>query len=268
MAVITRITTQKKHDDRFNIFLDRGNGEEFGFGVSADVLVAFALSKGKEIDEDGLKSIVFEEDVKLAFNLAVNFLSYRMRSVKEIEDYLRKKEMPPEVIGQAVRRLRHHRYIDDSEFAKMFVESRMRTSAKGPAVIQQELRKKGVAEADAVEALGGFSMEEQVRTAAAFAQKQAKRHRKKSNAEMKQSIRQTLAGKGFSREVVDAALNWAELEKNEEDEWQALEAEAEKARRKYKKYEGWEYEQRMKQHLYRKGFPFAMIERYLRDDSE
>ncbi|HET7616396.1 MAG TPA: RecX family transcriptional regulator, partial [Bacillales bacterium] len=137
MANITRITTQKKHKDRYNVFLDRGNGEEFGFGVSEDVLVAFTLGKGKEIDENELKSIIFEDEVKTAFNLAVRFLSYRMRTVKEITDYLQKKEAEPEVIEKVIGRLEHHQYIDDEEFAKSFVASRKRTSSKGPAVIRR-----------------------------------------------------------------------------------------------------------------------------------
>ncbi|HEU5139198.1 MAG TPA: recombination regulator RecX [Bacillales bacterium] len=263
MAVITRITVQKKNKSRFNIFLDRGHGEEFGFGVSEDVLVAFAISKGQEIDEAELKDIVFEDEIKVAFNLALNSLSYRMRSVKEIKDYLRKKETASEVIEKVLERLEHHQYVDDREFAKSFVRSRKRTSTKGPGAIYQELRQKGVAEGEIVSALEEYPQEEQMETAAKFAAKQARQHRKKSNTDMKRSIAQSLAGKGFDREVIDLALNEGELEKGDDEEWEALVLQAEKAHRRYNKYEGWEYEQRMKQYLYRKGFPFLMIDQYL-----
>ncbi|HEX7066436.1 MAG TPA: recombination regulator RecX [Bacillales bacterium] len=263
MAVITRIAVQKKNKGRFNIFLDRGHGEEFGFGVSEDVLVAFALSKGQEIDEAELKKIIFEDEIKVAFNLALNYLSYRMRSVKEIKDYLRKKETVPEVIDKVLERLEHHQYIDDREFAKSFVRSRKRSSTKGPGAIYQELRQKGVAEGEIMLALEEYPPEEQADTAVKFAAKQSRQHRKKSNADMKRSIAQTLAGKGFDREVIDLALNEAELEKDDDEEWDALVIQAEKAHRKYSKYEGWEYEQRMKQYLYRKGFPFSLIDQYL-----
>lgn len=265
MAVITRITTQKKNHGRFNIFLDRGNGEEFGFGAGEDVLVTFALGKGKEIDEDELKSIIFEDEVKTAFNLAVKFLSYRMRSVKEIKDYLHKKEMNPEAIPRVLERLEHHQYIDDTEFAKMFVRSRKRTSSKGPAVISRELYQKGVGPTEIEQALEGYPFAEQVETAANYAAKQAKQQRKKSSMEIKQDVMRTLMGKGFSRDVVEAALNEVVVEKGEDEEWQALVAQADKAQRKYQKYEGWEYERRMKQHLYRKGFPLSLIDRYLAD---
>lgn len=266
MAVITRISAQKKHKDRYNIYIDRGNGEEFGFGVSEDVLIGFALAKGKEIDENEWREILFEDQVKKAFNMAGNFLSYRMRSVKEIEDYLKKKEFDSEVIEQVIGRLKSHGYIDDEEFAKMFVDSRKRSSSKGPAAIKQELKKKGLSEGEMEKAINRFSEEEQIVAAASFAEKQAKRHRKKSNTEMKRSIMQTLAGKGFSRDVIEAALNEAKLVKDEDEEWEALKAEAEKASRRFRKYEGWEFEQRLKQHLYRKGFPFPFIEKYLREN--
>ncbi|HET7656962.1 MAG TPA: recombination regulator RecX [Bacillales bacterium] len=263
MAVITRISAQKKHKDRYNIYIDRGSGEEFGFGVSEDVLITFALAKGKEIDEVEWREILFEDEVKKAFNMAVNFLSYRMRSVNEIQEYLKKKEFADEVSAQVVERLKRLRYIDDEEFAKMFVESRKRSSSKGPVAIKQELKKKGVPEQETAEALDRFTEEEQIAAAVRSAEKLAKRHRKKSNADMKRSIMQTLVGKGFSRDVIEAALNQAELEKGEDEEWAALEAEAEKADRRFGKYEKWEYKQRMKQHLYRKGYPMPLIERYL-----
>lgn len=265
MAVITRISTQKKNNGRYNVFIDRGNGEEFGFGVSEDVLISYSLAKGKDINEAEWREILFEDSVKKAWNMAIHFLSYRMRSVKEIRDYLQKKEIESAVIDQVIDRLKNQRYIDDDEFAKMFVDSRKRSSTKGPLAIKRELKKKGISEQETAEALNRFSETEQIEAAAAFAEKQAKRHRKKSSADMKRSIMQALAGKGFSRDVIDAALSKAELEKSESEEWQALTTEAEKASRRFGKYEGWDFNQRLKQHLYRKGYPLPYIERYLRE---
>lgn len=48
MAIITKITTQQKNQDRFNIFMDygKGKGEEFAFSVDSDVLIKFQLKKG------------------------------------------------------------------------------------------------------------------------------------------------------------------------------------------------------------------------------
>ena len=46
MPTITKITTQTKRTDRYNIFID----EKYSFSVDEDVLLKFQLKKGKEID--------------------------------------------------------------------------------------------------------------------------------------------------------------------------------------------------------------------------
>lgn len=264
MAKITKITTQKKRG-RFNIYVDRGNGEEFGFGISEDILVSFALSKGMEIDEEQLRQIVFQDEVQKAFNLAVSFLSYRMRSRKEILDYLTKKEVVPEVQERVVSDLEEKRYINDLAFAKAFVRSKKNTSVKGPGAISRELVQKGVRAAKIEEALLQYPFEEQVERAASFAKKKAGQQHNKSTAETKQSVAQTLVGKGFSWNTIEAAFEETAIDKNEDEEWEALVKQGEKAHRKYSKYDGWEYKRRMKQHLYRKGFPLPLIDHFIEE---
>lgn len=91
MPFITKISTQKKNTERFNIFLD----DKYAFSVDADVLVKFELKKGKELDDLDIIEIQYGDEVKKGFNRALDFLSYRMRSTKEVEDHLKKKETSP-----------------------------------------------------------------------------------------------------------------------------------------------------------------------------
>ena len=57
MPTITKITTQKKRTDRYNIFLD----EKYAFSVDEAVLLKFQLQKGKEIDSFVLSQIQFQD---------------------------------------------------------------------------------------------------------------------------------------------------------------------------------------------------------------
>jgi regulatory protein len=41
MAVITKITVQKKQPDRYNIFTDDGNGERYALSVDEAVLIKY-----------------------------------------------------------------------------------------------------------------------------------------------------------------------------------------------------------------------------------
>lgn len=92
MAVITKIEVQKRSKERFNIYIDKGQGEEYGFSVDQVILMKHGLQKGLEIDEIELGNILYNEEVQKAYLQAISYLSYQMRTKQEIEDFLRKKK--------------------------------------------------------------------------------------------------------------------------------------------------------------------------------
>lgn len=58
-------------------------------------------------------------------------------------------------------------------------------------------------------------------------------------------------------------------DKDIDDEWQALIYQAEKLLRTYtRKYTGYELKQKLKQALYRKGFAFSEISRYIDEEMQ
>lgn len=264
MTIITKITTQKKQTDRYNIFIDKGKGEEFGFAVSQDVLIAFDLKKGKEIDEEELRDIMYKEDVQKAFNRAVQFLSHRMRSMKEIRDHLKRKETEEDIIPLVMEKLSKLKYVNDLEFGKAYVRTQARTSSKGPGVIEKELMEKGLTQAEIRGSMPEYTKEEQIENATKLATKKAAQSKKRSANEMRQKIKATLMQKGYSAEVVAVALESMSMDAVTDDQQQeALEYQGAKAHKRYRKYEGWEYERRMKQYLYRKGFQMESIDAFI-----
>lgn len=84
MKKITKITRQKNNDERYNIFLD----EEYAFAVDEAVLIQFELKKGKVLDEFDIGDITYEEEIRKAFNKALQFLSFQMRSEHEVKEKL------------------------------------------------------------------------------------------------------------------------------------------------------------------------------------
>lgn len=93
MAVITKIEVQKRTKERFNIYIDKGQGEEYGFSVNQVTLIKHGLQKGLEIDEVELANILYNEEVQKAYLQAISYLSYQMRTKQEVEEYLRKKKL-------------------------------------------------------------------------------------------------------------------------------------------------------------------------------
>ena len=71
MAIITKIESQKKNNDRVNIYVDG----EFFMAVFTELIYTFNLKKGMEIDQNNLTYILKEEMYIKAKNKALNILS-------------------------------------------------------------------------------------------------------------------------------------------------------------------------------------------------
>jgi regulatory protein len=61
------------------------------------------------------------------------------------------------------------------------------------------------------------------------------------------------------------AINETDMIKNVDEEMEAIRYQGDKIQRKYSKFSGFEFEQKMKQALYQKGFSFDLIEKYLQE---
>jgi regulatory protein len=75
---------------------------------------------------------------------ALNFLSFRPRSRREIEGHLRKKKVEIETAQAAIERLERAGLIDDREFARFWVENRQTFRPRGTRALQAEMRQKGL----------------------------------------------------------------------------------------------------------------------------
>lgn len=263
LTIITKITVGKKNKHRYNIFIDQGNGEEYGFSVSEDVLIKMDLKKGKTIDQLDAMEIAYQEDIQKAFSHALNYLSYRMRAEAEIVTFLKEKEYEEHIIKEVLHKLSSLNYINDEEFAKAFVQTRINAGDKGPNVVAQELKMKGVQSPHAESALQLYTTELQQQYAEKMALKLMKNANKSSSSELKRKIEQTLLRKGFSSYIIEVVCRDIDFSQDEDQEWESICKHGEKAHKRLNKYSGYEYEQRMKSALYRKGFTMELIERYL-----
>lgn len=262
MAVISRISVQKKRLDRYNIFIT----DKYAFSVDEEVLIKFDLKKGKELDEFDLADIQMHDDIQKAFTQSLHYLSHRMRSESEVRMYLRKKEVDDAIIQEAIHKLYHYKYLDDLEFARAFVRTHANGGNKGPIVIRQELKEKGISEKLIEKAILEYPIDLQIEHARQQAEKSIKKEKNLSERSLQQKLDQVLMRKGYPRDIIVAALQEVTVEKDSEEEWNSLIYHGEKLERRYKAYQGFEYEQKMKQALFRKGFPMELISRYLDRD--
>lgn len=76
------------------------------------------------------------------------------RTRQDLREDLLRRNVPPEVADQVLDRFTDVGLIDDSAFARMWVESRQRSRGTAAPVLRQELRAKGVPAEDIEQALG------------------------------------------------------------------------------------------------------------------
>ncbi|KQL50327.1 recombinase RecX [Heyndrickxia shackletonii] len=259
MPIITKITVQKNLSDRYNIYLD----EHYAFSVDEDVLTRFQLRKGKELSELDLTEIHYEDEIRKGVNSAIQYLSFRMRSEKEVEEHLKKKEFNEEIIKEVIHALYKMNYLNDLEFAVAYVRTQMNTTKKGPEVIKLELKNKGITNDMIETAILEFKDDHVLSSAISLAEKTVKQNKKIPEKLLRQKVEQALIRKGYTKEIIKEAMTQITFEQDEDAEREILESHWSKAHRKYEHLEGFEYEQKIKQALYRKGFQIEQIERFL-----
>lgn len=85
-----------------------------------------------------------KETLQKAKNRALNFLSFRPRSIHETRRFLQLKRYSPQIIDQNIAFLIETEFLDDQKFAAWWVDSRSRARPSGPIKLKLELKQKGV----------------------------------------------------------------------------------------------------------------------------
>jgi regulatory protein len=143
---ITAIEVQKRNPERANIFIDG----EFAFGLA--LVEAVKLSKGQYLSDEAIAALQVADEEERAYELALNYLSYRPRSKAEVARRLGQKGFSEPSIEAVLRRLSRSGLLDDEEFARYWVSNREQFKPRGRYALRYELRQKGVA-ADIIDSL-------------------------------------------------------------------------------------------------------------------
>lgn len=133
---------KKESKDKYKLFLD--NNESIT--LYEDVIIKNNLLLSKEIENDKLDYLINQNNDIYAYNVALNYITFKMRSVKEVTDHLLKKGFDNIIIKKVLERLIKEGYLNDLNFAKAFIKDRMNLTSTGPLKIRKELLENGVKE--------------------------------------------------------------------------------------------------------------------------
>lgn len=182
---------------------------------SEDVLVPLALmherplKEGQPIELEEYDNWLMVRQYRFALDRAVGYLAARARSTREIEQKLLQAGFHPPTVEMVIYKLQRENLLDDADFARQWVESRQ-SHKLGRSRIAQELRRKGVSQEEADEALSVIDDENQLAGAVALAEKAAARIKPGEDIRKASSrIAGMLVRRGYSWDIAKQAIQQA-----------------------------------------------------------
>jgi regulatory protein len=201
MPKVSAIKQQVKRQDRYSIYVD----DKYTFSLSENDLIGSGLRVGRELSEQDLRDFKDQSVLGKAYDRALNLISHRPRSEKELRDYLKRKEYDEAVTKSVLARLTERGYVNDADFAKRWVATRRLLKLTSQRRLSAELRQKGIASDIIAQVLAedGTDQGEVLRDLVA-----RKRHQTKYQDDLK--LMQYLSRQGFGYDEIKTALNQPE----------------------------------------------------------
>lgn len=137
---VTSIKQQVKRQDRYSIYVDG----KYSFSLSDSALLDSRLANGQELTPAEVISLKQKSADDKVYSLALRYVAIRPRSTYELETYLRRKDATPPLIEALLARLQGYGYVDDTAFARSWVENRRLLKSVSRRRLMQELRQKRV----------------------------------------------------------------------------------------------------------------------------
>lgn len=198
MQTVTKLEYQKNNKERVNVYLDGS----FFAGMSLENVIKFSLKEGREVDEQKLNELLFEENKQKAFQKSTDLISKFVKTEKQIKDYLKEKGFDEQVIFETVAKLKEYGFINDQAYVESYVG--FKKNVCGAKKIKQELFAKGISKKllDKVDELLG---EEGTSACENIAEKYMKN--KEKTFENKVKLNRYLLSKGFDYADINKVIS-------------------------------------------------------------
>lgn len=148
-----------------------------------------------------------EQQLLKARDCAFRLLKFRQRSTQEIRQRLEKSGFGVKIINQTVAYLKQLNYLNDEDFARFWLRSRMESHPAGWPLLCYQLRQKGIAE-EVVEKvsleLGGqYDQDQAAKQLVALL---GRRYQRLNPLKRKKRLYDYLRRRGFSQEITLQAI--------------------------------------------------------------
>ena len=173
--------------------------------LSQDLMVEYRVSLDKRFDKKEYEKLLKASLLDDYFNKALNHLSYKMRTEKEIEEYLKSLKISEDDITKIINKLKKYKYLDDSKYVDSFIEDTY-LKLKGLNYFKYELINRGIKEELINKALLKFQENEMFEELIDKYQKEANNLISLPINKQKEKLFSSLIRRGFTYQSVNSIM--------------------------------------------------------------
>ena len=223
--------------------------------VYEDVILKYNLLYKKDIDNDLLIEINKENYKSSIYDVSIKYISVRMRSKKELEEYLKKKKYDQKDIEETIKRLQSQDLLNDEKFAKSYINDKLYLTNYGLTKIKNDLLKLGVEEYIIDAIVNNIDLQVINDKLSKIIDKELKINSKLPTNKLNNKIINRCINLGYNYEDILKILNDKNIEGNSN-----IEYDYKKIYEKYKnKYDEYKLNAVIKSKLYQKGYTIDEI---------
>jgi len=211
---------QPVFQERYDKHVWRACGlDTFGSGLRLALTNAFSRKQMPKPATNPHQQHLFESEnraepaYRSALARAYRVLARRPRSKQQLRDKLMATaEFSEEIIDRVIAHCEEKKYIDDLEFARRFVQTRLTTRPAGRRLMEMELRKRGLEPHVISVALEeAYAARVEITLANQLAEKQRQRLMTMPVAKARSRLNNLLLRRGFDWETIHQVELWREL---------------------------------------------------------
>lgn len=170
-------------------------------------LFKFGIKEGSHLSEKEINQLKRFQKEGEAERVAINYLSYKPRSINEVRRKLWSKKISDVMIDITIEKMKNYGYLDDEKYTRGWIEERIRTRGFSSSKIKSELFLKGISKEIIENNLTEiYTPELEIKTAKRIAKKQMRKYKNLDEKVIRRRIINFLLRKGYNYSTIESIL--------------------------------------------------------------
>ncbi|MBE7049597.1 MAG: regulatory protein RecX [Ruminococcaceae bacterium] len=207
---VTDVVVQKNNTQRVSVFVDN----EYAFSLDGADAILMKIKPGRELTKEDIEKCNYECNYTKARDKALEILSRKSVSKKELSDKLLEKGYDEPIVNDTISELENLGYVNDEDYASLFLEHCMQ-KMWGRKKIRFEMKQKGIPDCIIDEKLSEFDEDDILEE---IKETVISKYGNDDLSDMKTKAKITryLASRGFDFPLIDKVIRMSKEELSDE----------------------------------------------------